>query len=235
MRIIAAAFLLLAISAGAVVAEDVPAPAPKGKVELKSQKEKTSYAIGLDIGKNIKRMGIEISPELLARGIADVVAGGKPLLSDEEVVAVMTALQKEMQTKAEEQRKGAAEKNTKEGKAFLEANKSKPGVKTLASGLQYKVITAGKGKTPKANDTVKTNYRGTLIDGTEFDASPAPITFQVKGVIAGWTEALQLMKVGDKWQLFIPAELAYGARGSGPAIGPHSVLIFDIELIGIEE
>lgn len=230
--------LLVALSASIAIAEDVPAPKPKPKVngqaDFKSAKEKASYAIGLDIGRNMKRSGMDLSPELIAKGIADMLAG-KALLTDEEIVAALGALQKEMQAKAEEQRKGAAEKNVKDGKAFLDANKAKPGVKTLASGLQYKVIKSGTGKTPKAADTVKTNYRGTLIDGTEFDASEEPITFPVRGVIPGWTEALQLMKVGDKWQLFIPAELAYGQRGSGPVIGPNAVLVFDIELLGIEE
>ena len=242
MRITALMALLTAPLAAVAIAEDVPAPAPKGKVELKTQKEKASYAIGMDIGKNIKRMGIDIVPDLIAKGIADMLTGTKPLLTDEELAAVKTALDKEMRTKAEasrakfeEENKRLAEKNSKDGKTFLEANKKKPGVKTLASGLQYKVIKSGTGKTPKAADTVKTNYRGTLIDGTEFDASEEPITFPVRGVIPGWTEALQLMKVGDKWQLFIPAELAYGAQGSAPVIGPNAVLVFDIELLGIEE
>lgn len=225
---------LLALSGNALFAEDVPAPAPTGKSELKTQKDKASYAIGLDIGKNVKRTGIDVSPELIAKGIADVLAG-KQLLTDEEIRTVMTIMQKEVQARAEETRKNAADKNEKEGKAFLDANKKKAGVKTLASGLQYKVIKSGTGKTPKATDTVKTNYKGTLIDGTQFDASQEPVTFQVGGVIPGWTEALKLMKVGDKWQLFIPSDLAYGARGAGPDIGPNSVLVFDIELLGIEE
>jgi FKBP-type peptidyl-prolyl cis-trans isomerase len=236
MRISTCFVLLIAISAGMAFAEDVPAPAPKGKVELKTQKEKASYAIGLDIGKNIKRTGVEIAPELVAKGIADVIAGTKPLLSDEEIRAVMLALQKEMQTKAEAGRKAIAEKNIKDGKAFLEANKKKPGVKTLASGLQYKVLKSGTGKTPKATDAVKANYKGTLIDGTQFDASTEPATFRVRGVIPGWTEALQLMKVGDKWQVFIPSELAYGEDGTPDgAIGPSAVLIFEMELVGIVE
>jgi FKBP-type peptidyl-prolyl cis-trans isomerase FklB len=231
MRLSPITALMAVLLACTSMAEDVPAPAPKGKVELKTLKEKASYAIGLDIGKNIKRMGIDVAPELLAKGIADMVAGAKPLLTDEELAEVMTAVQNELQAKA----KGIADKNDKDGKAFLDANKKKPGVKTLASGLQYKVVKSGTGKTPKAADTVKTNYRGTLIDGTEFDVSEEPVTFPVRGVIPGWTEALQLMKVGDKWQLFVPAELAYGARGSGPTIGPNAVLVFDIELLGIEE
>lgn len=235
MRSYSLAACLLALSANAVFAEDVPAPKPSGKIELKTQKEKVSYGIGLNIGKDIKRSGVEVSPELIAKGIADALAGGKVLMTDEEIREVMIAMQKELQAKAEALRKPIADKNAKEGKAFLEANKTKSGVKTLASGLQYKVIKSGTGKTPKATDTVKTNYKGTLIDGTQFDASKEPVTFPVGRVIPGWTEALKLMKVGDKWQLFIPSDLAYGESGSGPDIGPNAVLIFDIELLGIEE
>lgn len=222
--------VLIALSAHGQLAEDVPPPKPAGKGVLKTQKDKASYAIGLDIGRNVKRSGVDVSPEMIAKGIADALAG-KPLLTEEEIRAVMTAMQKEMQAKAE----AAGAKNAKDGKAFLESNKEKKGVKTLASGLQYRVIKSGAGKSPKATDTVKTNYKGTLIDGTQFDASQEPVEFKVGGVIPGWTEALKLMKVGDKWQLFIPSELAYGPRGSGPDIGPNAVLIFDIELLEIVE
>lgn len=223
--------VLIALSANGQLAEDVPPPKPAGKGVLKTQKDMASYAIGLDIGKNIKRTGIDVSPEMIAKGIADSLAANKPLLTGEEIKAVMAAMQKDMQAKAE----AVATKNSKEGKAFLEANKEKKGVKTLASGLQYKVIKSGTGRTPKITDKVKTNYRGTLLDGTQFDASVEPVEFRVDEVVPGWTEALKLMKVGDKWQLFVPADLAYGPRGSGPDIGPNAVLIFDLELLEIVE
>ena len=159
------------------------------------------------------------------------------MLSEEEMRTVMTAFQKEMAAKQAEMMKSQGEKNKKEGEAFLAENKKKEGVKTLASGLQYKVIKEGTGKTPKATDKVSTHYQGTLIDGTEFDSSykrGEPATFPVNGVIPGWTEALQLMKVGSKWQLFVPSKLAYGEKGAGPIIGPNAVLIFTVELLAIK-
>ena len=205
---------------------------------LKTQKDKVSYSIGLDIGTNFKKQSIEIDPDLLARGIRDAISDGKHLLSDEEIRAVMTAFQQEMQAKAATRVKELGDKNMKEGEAFLTGNKKKEGVVTLPSGLQYKVITAGNGKKPKSSDTVTTHYRGTLIDGTEFDSSykrGQPASFPVNGVIAGWTEALQLMPVGSKWQLFVPTNLAYGPRGAGQTIGPNATLIFEVELLSIEE
>ena len=216
---------------------DEPAP-PKDK------KGKISYSIGVDIGNTMKRQPFEIDPDLLTRGIKDVVSGGKMLMTDNEVRATLTDLQKELAAKQQEQMKEqqekmkqAGEKNKKDGDAFLAANAKKDGVKTLPSGLQYKVIASGKGASPKATDTVETNYRGSLIDGTEFDSSykrGQAVTFPVSGVIPGWTEALQLMKVGDKWQLFIPPALAYGERGAGRDIGPNMTLVFEIELLAIK-
>jgi FKBP-type peptidyl-prolyl cis-trans isomerase FklB len=205
---------------------------------LKSEKEKLSYTFGANFGKSLKQQEIEINTDIFIKGMKDGLSGGKTLLTDQEMKDTMTSFQKEMAAKQAEKRKVLAEKNKKEGDAFLAANKSKEGVKTLPSGLQYKVITEGTGKIPKATDTVVTNYRGTLIDGTEFDSSyqrKAPATFKVNGVIKGWTEALQLMKEGAKWQLFVPSELAYGERGAGPNIGPNAVLIFEIELISAKE
>lgn len=205
---------------------------------LKTQKDKVSYSIGLDIGKNLKNQGIEIDSNLLAKGIQDAVSGGKPMLTEEEVQGVMTQFSQEMQSKMAAKSKEAGDKNTKEGAAFLAENKKKKDVVTLPSGLQYKVITAGKGKKPKATDTVTTHYRGTLIDGTEFDSSikrGEPASFPVTGVIPGWTEALQLMPVGSKWQLFVPPNLAYGPRGAGPQIGPNATLVFEVELLSIQE
>jgi len=205
---------------------------------LKTQKDKVSYSIGLDIGKNLKTQGIEIDPNLLSKGIQDAVSGGKPMLTEEEVQGVMTAFSQEMQSKMAAKSKAAADKNQKEGDAFLAENKKKKDVVTLPSGLQYKILKAGTGKKPKSTDTVTTNYKGTLIDGTEFDSSykrGQPASFPVTGVIPGWTEALQLMPVGSKWQLFVPPTLAYGPRGAGPQIGPNATLIFEVELLGIQE
>lgn len=205
---------------------------------LKDQKDKVSYIIGIDIGTNLKRQSVEINPDILFRGIKDGLAGNKPLMSDQEMKDAIAIFQKEMQAKQEEVAKKMGEKNKKEGEAFLAENKKKEGVVTLASGLQYKVLKKGSGKKPKLTDTVTTHYRGTLIDGTEFDSSyrrNQPVSFPVNGVIAGWTEALQLMEEGAKWQLFIPPQLAYGERGAGPQIGPNATLIFEVELISVQE
>ena len=222
--------LCMALAAGPVFAAD--------KVELKTQKDKVSYAIGLDVGNGLKKNEVDVDADIVAKAIKDVLAGNKPLMTDEEVKTTITGLQKDLQAKQQERAKVVGEKNKKEGEAFLAQNKAKDGVKTLPSGLQYKVITEGKGKTPKASDTVTVQYKGTLIDGTEFDSSykrGQPATFPVSGVIKGWTEALQLMKEGSKWQLFIPADLAYGANGTpGGPIGPNAVLIFDVELVSIK-
>ena len=208
------------------------------KSELKTQKDKVSYAIGLDIGTGLKKNEVDVDADILAKAIKDTLAGKKPLMTEEEVKTTMTEFQKDLQAKQQERTKAQSEKNKKEGEDFLAKNKSKEGVKTLPSGLQYKVITEGKGKTPKATDTVTVQYRGTLIDGTEFDSSykrGQPATFPVGGVIKGWTEALQLMKEGSKWQLFIPSDLAYGPNGTqGGPIGPNAVLIFEVELVSIK-
>ncbi len=236
-RIVAMVALPAVVSvAGLAVAEDA---AP-----LKDKKDKISYSIGVDIGSTMKRQPFEIDPDMLVKGFKDAFSGGKMIMADNEVRATLMDLQKELQAKQMEQMKHQqdemkklGETNKKEGEAFLAANAKKEGVKTLPSGLQYKVLKSGNGATPKATDTVETNYRGTLIDGTEFDSSykrGETATFPVKGVIAGWTEALQLMKVGDKWQLFVPPNLAYGERGAGREIGPNATLIFEVELISIK-
>ena len=204
------------------------------KPVLKDQKDKVSYVIGMDIGNNLKKQSVSVNSKIVAKGIEDALAGAKPLLTEQEVQETMMAFQKEMMAKQAE----VAKKNKTEGEAFLAENKKKEGVKALPSGLQYKVIKAGTGKKPKLNDTVTVHYRGTLIDGTEFDSSykrGQPVTFQVNGVIPGWTEALQLMEQGAKWQLFIPSNLAYGEKGAGGVIGPNATLIFEIELISIQE
>ena len=211
--------------------------APAADPQLKDQKDKVSYSIGLDIGSTLKRQLIDVNEEVLNRGIQDGISGQKALMTEDQMKETMQAFQKDMLAKQAAAKKEAGEKNGTAGKKFLEENKAKPGVKTTADGLQYKVEKEGTGPMPKATDTVKVNYRGTTIEGTEFDSSykrGEPATFPVNRVIKGWTEALQLMKVGSKYQLFIPADLAYGERGAGADIGPNSVLIFDVELLGIE-
>lgn len=205
------------------------------KAELKSQKEKLSYALGMNMGGGLKTNSIEVDVDILAQGLKDALAGKKTLLTEQEARETIMTVQREIQTKMQEKMKAEGEKNKKDGEAFLAANKKKDGVKALPSGLQYKVMTEGKGASPKAADTVTVHYKGTLIDGAEFDSSykrSEPASFPVNGVIKGWTEALQLMKEGAKWQLFIPANLAYGEQGR-PGIPPNSVLIFEVELIKI--
>jgi FKBP-type peptidyl-prolyl cis-trans isomerase len=207
------------------------------KTTLKTQKEKISYIIGTDIGKNLKKQSIDVNPDLLFKGIKDAFAGDKFLLTDQEIQEVMGAFQQEMMAKQSEKTSKLAAANKKEGEAFLDANKKKDSVITLPSGLQYKVVVEGTGKMPTVTDTVTTHYRGTLVDGTEFDNSykrGEPATFPVTGVIAGWTEGLQHMKAGSKWKLYIPSNLAYGDRGAGQLIGPGATLIFDIELISVK-
>ncbi len=214
--------------AGAVCAQDKP--------DLKDPKLRASYALGADIGSNLKRQELDLDAKALAAGISDAI-GGKTALTPAEVQETLAELRKQYMAQMESKAKVAGSKNLKDGEDFLAANGKKDGVKTTASGLQYKVIKSGSGATPKPSDEVKVHYHGTLIDGTVFDSSVErgePISFPVTGVIPGWVEALQLMKVGDKWQIYIPSKLAYGERGSGPKIGPNTALIFDVELLGIE-
>ena len=213
---------------------------PATAVTLKTQKDKASYALGTKIGGDLKRQGVGASVDaaLTARGLRDALSGAKSLMTDDEVKAALTQLQTEVRGQMEAKQHEAGAANRQEGEAFLAANKSKEGVVTLPSGLQYKILTAGTGPKPTTSDTVTCNYRGTLINGKEFDSSAKggkPVSFPVGGVIKGWTEALQLMPVGSKWQLFIPADLAYGDRGAGPDIGPGATLIFEVELLKIEE
>ncbi len=201
--------------------------------ELKTQKQRLSYSLGLQGGQQMKGEGIDLDVDAFAEGMRDIFSGSEPQLSIEDIQSSFTAFQEQRMQEI----KAAASKNITEGKTFLESNKGEAGVTVLPSGLQYKVINAGKGEKPKATDTVVVHYRGTLIDGTEFDSSysrGAPATFPVNGVIQGWQEALQLMTVGAKWQLVIPADLAYGERGTGGNIGPNATLIFDVELLEIK-
>jgi FKBP-type peptidyl-prolyl cis-trans isomerase FklB len=204
---------------------------------LKTAKDKTSYAVGLNIGNSMRKDGVDIDPSILVRGLKDALAGGKTLLTDEEAKTAMAALQNDLRKKQEAKMQQVGETNKQEGEAFLAANKTQDAVVTLPSGLQYKVLKEGTGPKPSASDSVVCHYRGTLLNNTEFDSSykrGQPATFPVGGVIKGWTEALQLMPVGSKWQLFVPSELAYGARGAGANIGPNATLVFEVELLSIQ-
>ena len=213
-------------------------------VMLKTDKEKTSYAIGSDLGNKLKSASIDVDPAILSRGIKDVLTGGKPAMTDDEVRAKLMELskqvqaaQQEAQKKQQEANKVVGEKNRKEGDTFLSDNKSKEGVVALPSGLQYKIITAGTGAKPTDADTVTCQYRGTLLDGTEFDSTyknGQPAIIEVGRVIPGFKEALKLMPVGSKFQFFIPADQAYGERGAGNVIGPNAALIFEVELMAIQ-
>ena len=212
---------------------------------LKTEKDKASYALGMNIGTGMRRQEVPVDPSIVARGLKDAMTGAKMLLTDQEAQAALTQLKTEvtqkMQAQQQEQQAKAHEAGTaarKAGEEFLAANKSKEGIVTLPSGLQYKILTTGTGPKPTPSDTVTCNYRGTLISGKEFDSSykrGEPTSFPVGGVIKGWTEALQMMPVGSKWQLFIPADMAYGDRGAGTDIGPGETLIFEVELLSIGE
>ena len=237
MAVLGCVAVMSAYAAQEGAKKDVNTPLPDNKPKnpqaaaLKTEMDKVSYMIGTQIGRSFKTQDIEVNLDVLMWGLKDALAGKELALTQEEIQKVNTSFQQQMMAK---QMAKVAE-NLAKGKAFLEQNKAKEGVKVLPSGLQYKVITEGTGKTPTADDTVKTHYQGTLLDGTEFDSSykrNQPAEFAVKGVIKGWTEALQLMKEGAKWELYIPADLAYGERGR-PGIPPNSVLIFQIELLEI--
>ncbi len=208
------------------------------KMELKDLKQKASYSIGADIASNMKRQEIDLDVKALTAGIADAFAAGKMLLTEAEMKDVLAQFRTDMMARMETKQKSSGDKNVKDGEAFLASNAKKEGVKVTASGLQYKVLKAGKGtKFPKATETVKVHYHGTLIDGTVFDSSVdrgEPISFPLNGVIPGWTEGVQLMKEGDKFQFTIPSKLAYAERGAGGKIGPNSTLVFEVELIAIE-
>jgi FKBP-type peptidyl-prolyl cis-trans isomerase FklB len=217
-----------------------PAGAAKtaAPLTLKTSKEKFSYAVGMRMGSSLHKQEVPVDPNILARGLKDSLTGGKTLLTDQEAQAAIIEVQNDLRKKQQEKMQVEAAANKKEGDAFLVANKGKDGVVTLPSGLEYKILKEGAGPKPTATDSVVCNYRGTLINGTEFDSSykrGQPVTFPVTGVIKGWTEALQLMPVGSKWQLFVPADLAYGERGQAPEISPNSTLIFEVELLSIED
>lgn len=205
--------------------------------ELKTQKEKVSYSIGLNIGRSWKAQYIDVNPDLVIKGIEDVLKNAEPKLTAEEVAVVKAAFQKELQVLQQEKRKEATEKNIKEGEEFLAANKSKEGVITLPSGVQYKILAEGAGEPPAANDTVTMNYRGRFADGKEFDSSYSrnqPARFAPTGVVKGWGEAIQLMKPGAKWEIYVAGPLAYGEAGAGHVIPPNKLLIFECELVEVK-
>jgi FKBP-type peptidyl-prolyl cis-trans isomerase FklB len=211
-----------------------PGPAP---LVLKTPKDKASYAIGMNVGKSLHKDSVDVDPTILLRGLKDALAGGKTLLTDDEAKTAMVAIQADLRKKQEAKMAVLGDANKKEGDAFLADNKTKEGVVTLPSGLQYKILKEGTGPKPSATDSVVCNYKGTLIDNTEFDSSykrGQPATFPVGQVIKGWTEVLQLMPVGSKWQVWVPSELGYGPRGPGGPIGPNATLIFEIELLSIQ-
>jgi FKBP-type peptidyl-prolyl cis-trans isomerase FklB len=229
MRIILSTIFSIFLLSGLCLAGEKPV--------LATQTDKESYSLGYQFGENLKFQGLDINLDIYLAGIRDALSGNKPGMSREEMNSTVLGLRQRLDAEQQKKLKEQTEKNLAEGTAFLEENGKKEGVKTLPSGLQYKVLSEGTGKTPKKDDTVTVNYRGTFIDGKEFDSSISrgqPATFRVDGVIKGWTEALQLMKEGAKWKLFVPAEMAYGQRGIPPRIPPYSTLIFDMELVSIK-
>lgn len=227
---------------GTSVKKTAPRPAARPRAQtvvpsLTTQKQKASYSIGLDIGDTFRKQGMDLDAALLAKGIQDALSGKPRLMTEKEAGASLDLFRQEMMSRQTANNRALGEKNKLEGEKFLAGNRTQAGVVALPSGLQYRELSAGSGATPKASDTVITHYRGTLLDGSEFDNSHKrgePARFAVNQVIRGWTEALQLMKVGAKWQLFVPSHLAYGERSPGPEIGPNSTLIFEIELLGIQ-
>ena len=236
----AAALSLSAVEPAAP--EKAPAAAaaagqPTAALPLTSQTDKISYSLGLNGARSLKHQGVDIAPAAFLRGVSDGLSDAKPLMSEQDMADAMTQLRKIMAEKMDKAAAASGADGLKRGQAFLVENAKKEGVVTLPSGLQYKVITPGDGPSPTANDSVTVNYRGTLVDGTEFDSSAAhggPANFRVGGVIKGWQEGIKLMKKGAKWQLFVPSDLAYGVDGQPPAIGPNEALVFDVELVDIK-
>jgi FKBP-type peptidyl-prolyl cis-trans isomerase FklB len=219
----------LSLLAGASLAGEAGAP--------EDEKQKLSYSIGYQVGGDFRRQGLSIDPELMVKGVRDALAGSEPLLTPEEMRKTLTELKQRAAASEKRRREELGRKNLAEGKAFLAENGKKDAVTTLASGLQYQVLAEGDGDSPAATDTVTVHYRGTLIDGTEFDSSyrrGQPATFPLDRVIAGWTEGLQLMRPGSKYRFVIPPELAYGEPGAGSRIGPNSTLVFEVELLSIQ-
>ena len=250
MKIVTTAVTLLILAGGLLAQQTTAKPATSSSANsstastqkkaapapLTTEKEKASYAIGASVGRSLEHDGVDIDPAVLMRGLKDGMHG-KLEMTDKEIVDTINTVRKEAREREEAKMKAQAEKNKAAGEAFLAANKTKEGVVTLPSGLQYKVLKQGDGPKPAASDTVECRYRGTLVDGTEFDNSEkhgGTATFPVSGVIKGWTEILQLMPVGSKYQVFVPSDLAYGPQARSAEIGPNSTLIFDIELVSIK-
>jgi FKBP-type peptidyl-prolyl cis-trans isomerase FklB len=205
--------------------------------DLEDEKQKLGYSVGYQVGDDFRRQGLRVDPELVVEGVSDALAGSEPLMTREAMRQTLTELRQQAAAAEEQQREEQARKNLAEGKAFLAENAEKEDVRTLPSGLQYQVVSEGEGDPPAAADAVTVHYRGTLIDGNEFDSSygrGSPNTFSLDQVIPGWTEGVQLMRPGAKYRLFVPPELAYGERGGGPEIGPNSTLVFEIELLSVQ-
>lgn len=206
---------------------------------LRDQKDRISYSHGVDTGTKLKNLPVSVDLDLFIKGVKDGLSGTKLLMTEQEISETLKGLQKEIMVKSEEQKKALAEKNKKEGEAFLSENKKKEGVVTLPSGLQYKVLKEGTGKTPTDTDWVRIHFRGTLVDGTVFEDTyksfGQPVAFAVRGMMPGWAEGLKLMKEGGTWQLFIPSNLAFGERGAGTLIGPNATLIIEVELVSVQE
>jgi FKBP-type peptidyl-prolyl cis-trans isomerase FklB len=236
MKLLLSAVIVIAVVSSAAAQEQIPPARKSGSAPApQTQQERIGYAIGLDIGRMFQKQAIEVDLTFLTRGIRDGLTGAKPAMSDEEMQTALQTMQKEAQMRAAARAKAEGTKNQTEGQNFLAQNAKKEGVKTTKSGLQYKVLKEGKGPSPKASDVVRTHYHGTFLNGDVFDSSVQrgePAEFAVNRVIPGWTEALQQMKVGSKWQLFVPAELAYGESGFGD-IPPNKTLVFEVELLGI--
>lgn len=234
MKRVLPALLALSMLATPALAQNPGQPAAPAQGDDAKNTSEASYAIGLSIGNNLKEQELDLDAQQLVQGLMDALKGAEPKLSEEQLRGAMQQFQQRQIAKMKARQDAAQAESAK----FLVENAKKPGVKTTESGLQYKVLKSGDGPSPKAEDTVTVHYRGTLTDGTEFDSSykrGQPATFPVNGVIAGWTEALQLMQVGDRWQLVIPSELAYGERGTpGGPIGPNATLVFEVELLGIK-
>jgi len=239
MKVFLAVATAAVLVAGSTLAQQPAAPGagPPSGVELKDLKQKASYSYGYTLGRNLKAQGVDIDPELFARGLADALGGSPGALKDEEIQASLQAFAQQLQARQAGMAGKAAASNKAEGERYLAANRTRPGVTTLPSGLQFKVLKQGTGPRPKATDTVTVHYEGKLIDGTIFDSSlkrGQPASFPVNRVIAGWTEALQLMPVGSTWQLYIPSNLAYGEKAPpGGLIGPNAVLTFEVQLLKI--
>lgn len=229
--------IVAAVSVLAVTLASSSLPAQETPV-LQSEVDRVNYGIGVGVARNFGNQGLEVNLDLVIRGMRDAHAGAPLLLTEEELARTMNAFQKELRRRQAEAFKAAGEKNLKEGEAFLAENAKKEGITVLPSGLQYRVLKTGAGKIPTATDSAECHYRGTFIDGREFDNSykmGKPVTFKIQGgVIPGWSEALKLMPEGSKWELFLPSRLAYGERGAGSQIGPNMALVFEIELLAVK-